>query len=255
MDDPWSNAWSDPADLSSSHKSPVTSTWDSKQNIQQSSEDDEADIAMPSWATGAGINWTEPSQDVHSSLWSQVPPSANWSPPHSFSDIQLGKAPDSDSTKELSRPASPEDVQPSSPNPASPITLEETQEEHLEVPPEENVSHSTSSTSPSHSPIPSSPNPDGFGTFETGATMELDPWPASASPFDAQEDGENAWGSAWEDKAKEDPIANSEQECVDEWEAARRMKQEMDRRVVRSALHADQNCVLTSMASATRIAS
>lgn len=238
MDDPWSNAWSDPADLSSSHKSPTTSTWDPKPNIQEV-EDNETDIAMPSWATGAGINWAEPSQDAHSSLWSQVPPSAGWSPPHSFSDIRLGKAPDLESTKELSRPTTPEDVQLSSPNPASPITPAETQEERLEIPSEDSPSHSTRSGSPSHSPIPpSSPNPDGFGTFETGATSELDPWPASASPFDAQENEENAWGSAWEDKANDDPTANSEQGSLDEWEAARRMKQEMDRRVVRSVLRA-----------------
>lgn len=231
MEDPWSNAWSDPADLTAPSKYSASATWDAEQRAQRATtEDDEADIAVPSWATGAGINWNEPSQDSHSSLWSQVPPTASWSPPHSFSDIQLSKAPDTESNKDPSRPTTPDDAPVNSSAPASPISA---QEDNTVEHPEEVVEQSPVIPSSSRSPLPtSSPNPDAFGTFEDGTTNDLDPWPHTASPFDTQEDAQDAWGSAWEEKVEKDDAVEDREESVDEWEAAKRMKQEMDRRVV-----------------------
>ncbi|KAG6891263.1 hypothetical protein C0995_008515 [Termitomyces sp. Mi166 len=66
MDDPWANAWHDPA-----------------------RPQPEADIALPSWSTGTAVPWTESSPD-QSALWvPSEPPGTAWASP--YDSISLGK--------------------------------------------------------------------------------------------------------------------------------------------------------------------
>ena len=78
------------------------------------------------------------------------------------------------------------------------------------------------------------PSPDQFGTFESGnvdATIPVEGagWDLPKySTFDDSVDSSDAWGQQVATKER-----NTEAEPVDEWEAARRMKEKVDRRVVR----------------------
>ncbi|KAJ7576884.1 hypothetical protein C8J56DRAFT_836816 [Mycena floridula] len=66
MENPWANAWGDPADQQQSNSEPK---WHSKEDTEVDS-----DIAVPSWSTGAAIPWSEPSES-QSSFW--TPPSVD----------------------------------------------------------------------------------------------------------------------------------------------------------------------------------
>ncbi|THH13446.1 hypothetical protein EW146_g6770 [Bondarzewia mesenterica] len=202
MDDLWGNAWGDPTE-SSFNSHAKTSPWSSKPQTQP--VDEETDIAMPSWSTGTAIQWNEPSEN-EASLWSQAPPPARWSPTNAYSDLAIGKPHFSEAVGSSSRSSTPkEDVSSSPPNSPPSHTFERNP--------------------------PLSKYPDAFGGFETGEIADnIDAW--HPSPGDLEDDikNVNGWGSAWADTEAVEST-RAEQEAIDEWEAAKRQKEAMDRRV------------------------
>ena len=70
MEDPWSNAWSQPDTLpeKTPRRSPLAKRPDVN-SIPWAVEDGEADVGEPSWSTG-GIDWNQPS--AQSSIWSST---------------------------------------------------------------------------------------------------------------------------------------------------------------------------------------
>ncbi|TFY66059.1 hypothetical protein EVG20_g5032, partial [Dentipellis fragilis] len=215
MDDPWRNAWGEPL---STHPA---STW----SIPPSQPDaEEADLAAPSWSTGLGIEWSEP-PDVQGSLWSQNTISDPWSPPaNTFEGLTLGR------TSSMETPESPDEVTTSGTDGEPPSTdVVHGAVATPTVVSEQEIEHSVP---PSPSPDPSlTSSPDAFGTFEIGANADdIDPWPASAAAF-GQQPSDQTWGAAWADTAEETPTREDRQQSVDEWEEARRRKEELDRKV------------------------
>ena len=80
MDDLYNNAWGDPSKPAEDITETVLgarSTWTSPKATTRV-EDDEADLAAPSWSTGAGISWDEPSDDTHGFGWSQSESDMAW---------------------------------------------------------------------------------------------------------------------------------------------------------------------------------
>jgi len=80
---------------------------------------------------------------------------------------------------------------------------------------------------------PSPPlSPDAFGTFEVGeADSQIDPWEPSGA-FQGQAVDPDGWSSPWaggEASAETEPTSKEE---TDEWDLAKRRKEEMDRRLV-----------------------
>ncbi|KAG5721341.1 hypothetical protein E4T56_gene13004 [Termitomyces sp. T112] len=99
MDDPWANAWHEPA--------------------KRQPSDAETDIALPSWSTGAAVSWAEPSTD-QTSLWvPSEPAGTGWASP--YDDIPLGQP-----SLSVSPPVNHELPLPSTPpEPASPKSTSE----------------------------------------------------------------------------------------------------------------------------------
>ncbi|ETW79099.1 hypothetical protein HETIRDRAFT_453598 [Heterobasidion irregulare TC 32-1] len=224
MEDVWGNAWSDTADSSRSSQT-ANSLWTTKPRSQL--DDDEADIAMPSWATGTGINWDEPSEHP-ASLWSQGATSPGWSPANPYSSFAIGKSrspePSEPSRSSTARVSDESQSSPASPTssahderPSSPSTIEEESQGVIPQP---------------SSPMLSTPStPDGFGGFETAlAAKDTDAWSTPSESFKVDVDGANTWASAWAEP-QTSTSTTGEQEAVDEWEAAKREKEAMDRRV------------------------
>ena len=92
MDDLYNNAWGDSSDnyadtdnrASTSHTawvSPVLST---------PAQHEEADLATPSWSTGADIQWNEPSEHAGGFAWSAADPDLAWGA-NPYEDLALGK--------------------------------------------------------------------------------------------------------------------------------------------------------------------
>jgi hypothetical protein len=232
MDDLWGNAWGSPED----DAKPTTWTISEKPRNDALQEDD---LAMPSWSTGPGIQWDEPS-DTHTSLWSntnahhtaQDPPLES-----SYDDIPSANSPlaepqgDSNSTIEL--PVEPESHSFSPPSPRA-------QRDDITAPspsrePDRELSPSPTPSSPSPSPEPSpSSSLDAFGTFTIGAERsDTAPLPTVGGPLGGQMD-DNEWGSPWGSVSK-DEEEGSAQVASDEWESAKLKQLEMDRRVVRNS--------------------
>ena len=234
MDDLWGNAWGSPED----DAKPTTWAISEKHRNDDLQEDD---LAMPSWSTGPGIRWDEPS-DTQSSLW----PNANAhhtakdrTLESSYDDIPLRNSPlvepqvDNNSIVEL--PVEPESHSSSPPSPrvqrddiSAPSPSKE-QDRELSSPP----TPSSPSPSPSHKPSPSS-SPDAFGTFTIGAEhSDTDPIPTTGGLPGGRIDY-NEWGSPWGSVSK-DAEEESAQVASDEWESAKLRQLEMDRRVVRNS--------------------
>ncbi|KAJ3525426.1 hypothetical protein NM688_g8403 [Phlebia brevispora] len=72
---------------------------------------------------------------------------------------------------------------------------------------------------------PSSPEADGFGTFETAFDSSSKPFASDISP--ALE--ESTWGSPWGGGAQDEEA--SDDAHVDEWEAARKQKEKLDKKI------------------------
>ncbi|KAA1468812.1 hypothetical protein DENSPDRAFT_543165 [Dentipellis sp. KUC8613] len=216
MDDPWRNAWGDP---SSTH--PETSAWSTPASQP---DEEEADLAAPSWSTGLGIEWNEP-PDVQGSLWSQNTISDPWSPPaNTFEGLTLGR------TSSMETPESPDEVTTSEADSEPPST--DVVHDAVATPTVASEQETEHSAPSSPSPDPSlTSSPDAFGTFEIGANADdIDPWPASAAGF-GQQPSDQTWGAAWADTTEETPTREDRQQSVDEWEEARRRKEELDRKV------------------------
>jgi hypothetical protein len=228
MDDLWGNAWGSPDD---DGKATAWSTSEKPQN----DDHQEDDLAMPSWSTGPGIQWDEPS-DTQNPLWSNAHHTAqNWSLEDPYGDISLAN----------SRPAEP----PADEN--STVELPVEPESHSLSPhlPRGQYDDITTSSLPgeldgelSPSPIPSSPSPepsppsspDAFGTFTIGAEhSDTAPFSTIGGSLGAQI-GDNEWGTPWGSVSK-DVDGGSAEFDSDEWESAKLRQLEMDRRVVRNS--------------------
>ncbi|RDX54284.1 hypothetical protein OH76DRAFT_1461862 [Lentinus brumalis] len=225
MDDLYQNAWSETTDSATTFKNGSTSSWTSPRIV--SSLDEEADLAAPSWSTGADLSWNEPGSPGFS--WSQTDTDAGWGP-STYEGISLGKPSAQEKVAEATDSTKHDDGTPdgavipiTSPPATEPVPSPTTQ---LPSPP--------SSPPASPEPIPvvnyeaavaqvAPPSPDGFGSFESG--LEED----AHSPGLAVDDTEaDPWGSsAWGDTKLEE----EEEAPLDEWERAKREKAKQDRRV------------------------
>jgi hypothetical protein len=232
MDDLWGNAWGSPDDLKDDGKI-TTSTWSISEKSRNNEQ--EADLSMPSWSTGPGIQWDEPS-NIQSSLWSNVHHTQDLPPENEYADIPLGSSrpPDSpgdkNSTGELAVESESHSSPSSPPAPSDDI--------HAPSPLrglDEEVSHSPV-TSPAPSPEPSPPSsPDAFGTFTVGTEYsDATHFPAFRSSVGGQLD-DNEWDSPWRSVPKDPETGGSHHATdTDEWESAKLRQLEMDRIVVSS---------------------
>lgn len=249
MDDLYGNAWGDPiADYppEPTYPPPTWSAQPQPPSPQQPppTEDDQNDDNMndeetsedpttePQFRTGAlDTSWTtdavpwpvEESQNHYPSAWTPVPPADAWS---STAQPQTPTVP---------TPAPPDDTPPNYSPPPSPSSPAEPKKEHLVLP-----------EHPQDTPVQSRvPSPDQFGTFESGnldATISVEEggWGSPKySTFDDTVDSSNAWGQQATTKERD-----TEAEPADEWEAARRMKEKLDRTVVSTP-----SCTLVQIAS------
>ena len=242
MDDLWGNAWGSPED----DAKPTTWAISEKPKNDDLQEDD---LAMPSWSTGPGIQWDEPS-DTQSSLWSnanahhvaQERPLEN-----SYGDIPLGNSrlaePEGDNNSTVELPVEPEAYSFSPPSPRAErddITAASPSRE-----PDRELSHSpTPSPSPSPEPSPSS-SLDAFGTFTIGAEhSDAAPIPTLGGPLGGRID-DNEWGSPWGSVSKDAEEKGAQVVASDEWESAKLRQLEMDRRVVSNSLSPYLPCLTT----------
>lgn len=229
MDDLWGNAWGSPDDDAKA------TTWSTSQK-PQNDDLQEDDLAMPSWSTGPGIQWDQPS-DTQNPLWSNARHNAqDWSLENPYGDISLGDSrpaePSEDEESIVELPVEPESDSFSPP-------LPQAQRDGISVPSpsrefDAELSPSPIPSSPSPSPEPSPPSsPDAFGTFTIGTEhSDTAPFPTVGGSPGGQIDG-NEWGSPWGSVSK-DVDEGSEQFASDEWESAKLRQLEMDRRVVRT---------------------
>ena len=253
MDDLYGNAWGDPLiDYSKKpHPLPTWNTQPSSPKPPSPVEDDQnenhafddgiqdlptqtqfrADTAGASWTADA-VPWpVEVDHDPYHSAWTPVSPANVWS---STAQPQTPAVP---------APTTPDDASPNTPPPASPSFSEESKEEL-----------SLSTEQAQDTPIQSrASTPDQFGTFESGNTDATDPvegfgWGSPKYPtFDDSVDSSNAWNR--QDTAKE---LGTDSKPVDEWEAARRTKEKLDRKVVCVDSHCFDLCELLSVLSSLR---
>jgi hypothetical protein len=233
MDDLWGNAWGSPEDPKDEGKISA-SAWSISEKSRNN--DQEADLSMPSWSTGPGIQWDEPS-NIQGSLWSNVHHATqDLSLEIQYADIPLGNSrpPDSsgdeNSTGELAVESESHSSPSSPPAPSDDI--------HTPSPLrglDEEVSRSPVTSSPP-SPEPSPPSsPDAFGTFTVGTEhSDAAHFPAFGSSVGSQLDG-NEWDSPWRSVPKDLETEGSEH-TTDEWESAKLRQLEMDRRVVSSSI-------------------
>ena len=221
-DDLFQNAWSETTNpIPDTLKQDTKPSW--SPNKLNSSFGEEADLAAPSWATGTGIHWNEPSGSPGFS-WSQAEPDLAWGS-SVYEGITLGKTPDEQ------KPAS--DIIPV-------VEGEEDQEQCYDELPQEPAPERmptpdrTTPSPPPASVLPDShetapelaapPSPDGFGSFEVGMIDEVTKSPGFA--VNGVED--DPWGAAAWTEPKEEAV----DEPLDEWERARQEKLKQDRRVV-----------------------
>jgi len=230
MDDLYGNAWGDPVNDYPSKPAHPLPTWIARPPSPQPpspaaddqddglvNDDENEDLTTEpqsrtnapdtSWTTDA-VPWpVEESQNA----WAPAPSTSVWN-----------------STTQHSTPPVPtttlsDNVPPEDSPPASPSLSDEPKLEHL-IPPEQ----------PQDTPVQSrAPTPDQFGTFESGnldtsAPVEGIAWDSPKySTFNDTVDSSDAWGQQVATKERA-----TKAEPVDEWEAARRMKEKVDRRVV-----------------------
>ena len=244
MDDLYGNAWGDPVnDFPSSKPTYPPSTWNPQppspqlpspveddRNDGHVNDDESEDLKTePQFRTDAPdtgwmtdpASWpVEESRNQYPSPWTPASPANVWS-----------------STAQPQTPAVPtptfSDVPPKPPPPAPSSLPEEPKEEYP-----------TPSEQPQDTQIRSrATSPDQFGTFESGSMGATVPaeeigWNSPKySTFDDTVDSSDAWGQQATTKERD-----TEAEPVDEWEAARRVKEKLDRRVVRMSIY-----VLVSM--------
>lgn len=225
-DDLYQNAWSETTNsIPPALKDDPAPSWTSTKLT--SSYGEEADLAAPSWSTGAGIHWNEPSSPGFS--WSQTEPDLAWGT-SSYAGISIGKTPEAESiadpldakspTGDIPDADEPEDEDAGSVSTDVP-TSERAKSPSPSPPPPEFTSFGSQETTPE---LAAPPSPDGFGSFETAFTEDT----AQSPGFALDEAVADPWGSsAWSETQPE-----QEEEPVDEWERARQEKAKQDRRVV-----------------------
>ncbi|KAJ7035613.1 hypothetical protein C8F04DRAFT_1394704 [Mycena alexandri] len=223
MDDPWANAWGEPATTSTVQK-PVFP-------VPQAA-DDEEDITIPAWEIQAP-SWSDDNNT--NSLWGGRSPALDkfpsWQSPY---DDLLAKPSSSTPPDAAEEPeqASEEDEEEVVPDP-EPVAPESPRESPIEQPfetPFESLAVASPVTSPVLPPHSPPGSPDAFGTFETGFDKDRsteDPWSPSNGGF-VPDAADSAWGAAstpHEDEEREDDAP------VDEWEAAKQQKATQDKHV------------------------
>ena len=252
MDDLYQNAWSETSDTAPAFSNNSTPSWPTSHKHTKS-YGEEADLAAPSWSTGAGISWDEPTGNSGLS-WSHTDADADagWGPSTyegiSFgtssveieekTDVVAAPAPNerdddavrtsSPGSSSLSPPSSPSYLPASSSPPPSADTI---QIQSYEV--------AVEGVAP--------PSPDGFGGFESGLAEESTPSPG----FQLNDAESDPWGpSAWADTKAE--REEDEEEVIDEWERAKQEKAKQDRHVVRAMFRQSFQGVLIDLVAATR---
>ena len=246
MDDLYGNAWGDPVNDYSSKPTHPLPTWTARPPSPQPpspTEDDQDDSHVngdenedlttepqsrtdapdTSWTTDS-VPWpAEESQNQYYSAWAPAPSTSVWD---STAQPQTSLDP---------APTLSDDVPPEHSPPASPSPPDEPKNKHL-IPSEQ-----TQDT-----PVQSrAPTPDQFGTFESGDVDASVPvegirWDSPKySTFDDTVDSSDAWGQQVATKERD-----TEAEPADEWEAARRMKEKVERRVVRMSPYILSNDLL-----------
>lgn len=228
MDDPWGNAWADPTNpVHEEPKSPNLPSW--TKTVR--SDDQEADIGMPSWSTGAGIQWDEPSN--HENLWTQSTDTQEAWKPSPYDHLPIGKGssfPDPPHIPELGLADESQPVSPIVPPVETQVIPNAT------MPPDSPSSPQTPKLA-----TPSPPDtPDPFGTFESGLHVEGslertddDPWALAGPTISQSEEWSNA---SWRvTEAHEEEIRQTINEPLnDEWETARIQKEKQDSQIVSS---------------------
>ena len=214
-DDPWANAWQDPPPQRTHNSDHTVSapSWTFTPHEKTPGDVQESDIGVPSWSTGVGVPWGDPSA-LEIPRWDYQHPSDFWTAsPRSDARSVSGS---SEPPPELVHPPSPGPVKPSAapfvphtPSPPSPSAVSD------------DLSHD--SEPPSHDER--ADTPDAFGTFED--VVPDAPW-AQTRPLDLDtSDWAPSWGSGTA------TLPSKDEQPPDEWEAARRAKEEQDSRVVR----------------------
>ncbi|GBE86369.1 hypothetical protein SCP_0902480 [Sparassis crispa] len=225
MDDLYINAWSDTQDSSTSKpKLPLdrsTSSWVSPKLPLPTVHDEEADLAAPSWSTGAGTQWNEPSE-VSGFSWSQADSDLAWGA-STYEGIDI-KSP-----LPVDAPSQPVDDEAETVVGSAPQSLHLHAPEEISSPPSSALHAESSSSVLSPSlPIASLPDSsDAFGSFESAFISTAEDH--SPHDFDSEEVGADAWGSAWANTDRDQAENKSAQ--VDEWEEAKKQKARQDRRV------------------------
>ncbi|GJE91037.1 hypothetical protein PsYK624_071850 [Phanerochaete sordida] len=213
MDDLYNNAWGDSSEYPAS-----SATW-STTPVVSPAQHEEADLANPSWSTGNEVKWDQPSEHASEFGWSTADADAGWGP-STYEGISIEKPETDSGPTDENIPTTPttEDT-----------TVEDTDEDRsTESPVTEDAapvglgfSVPVSIESESLAVIP---DPDGFGTFEDATSVsELH---SKLAP-DVEED---SWGSPWASAPAEDED-EPEAKRVDEWELARKNKEQLDRKV------------------------
>ncbi|RDB23538.1 hypothetical protein Hypma_009042 [Hypsizygus marmoreus] len=226
MDDPWANAWGEPAKPAINPQN----TWVSPANPVLDAQDAEADLAMPSWATGAGVHWAEPSED-QATLWHPTSPTKEWitSP---YDNISLGKASQDELSQVDDRTTSPEpDETTTSSSSSSPAAAH--QSLGSTILDDIATNSNARSPTPTLASTPEPGSPDGFGTFETGLDVDeadVDPWSRSIVSPPSESPETSVWVPSWGTPDME-VAAQTEDKRVDEWETAKLRKERQDKHV------------------------
>ena len=234
MDDLYGNAWGDSSNDYSNQPYSLP-TWNTKPNSPEPPSPVEVDqndnhvnddgnedpptetqfrtnALDTSWTVDA-VPWpTEENQNSYNSAWVSASSTNVWNPAAQPQEPIIPVLTRSDR------------ILPVTPPLPSPTLPEEPKDEHL-----------ITSEQAQGTPVQSrTPSPDQFGTFESGNTgaaaraHDVGWGSPRHSTFDESTDSSSAWGQQVAAKQRD-----AEAEPVDEWEAARRMKEKLDRRVVR----------------------
>ena len=238
MDDLYQNAWSESAE--SSHAPFSTDpppSWSTPTKLA-STYGEEADLAAPSWSTGSGIRWDEPSSPGFS--WAQTDQDAGWGS-STYEGINLGKhsldseeTPNAHDIPEVDDQQTTDDLEPA---PTSTGTVTRTPSPKFEPLPSSPPPSAAPLSPPARpvltheyevevNPVGNAPgSPDAFGSFESGLPEDIEHSPG----FAVGDTETDPWGSAWADSKSQEV----EEEPVDEWERARQEKAKQDKKVVR----------------------
>ncbi|KAF9820628.1 hypothetical protein IEO21_01331 [Rhodonia placenta] len=224
MDDLYANAWSDPPDPPLAGLKPSASSGSSWVSPRLPDLDEEADLAAPSWSTGADIRWSEPSDNTGFS-WSQAEPDLAWSTTSKYESIQIGQSPGVQTEQEPPSLQTEERLCTPSP-PPSPRSLSPGTPASVTASPERTNIIAVSLQSPEFDPPPTSADLDGgFGTFESAIVPDEE----DETALETSDVTADAWGTAW--AASEETETDTTAQQVDEWEVAKQQKAKRDRRV------------------------